>query len=42
MHFLKETKETLLNIDHNEKTLTKHIKTNSHRLQKKKIINNKT
>ncbi len=29
--FLKETKETLLNMDHNEKTSTKCTKTDSHR-----------
>ncbi len=38
MRFLKETKETLLNMDHDEKTLTKHTKTDSHRPRKKKII----
>ncbi len=37
MHFLKKIKETLLNMDHNEKTSTKCTKTNSHRSQKKKI-----
>ena len=34
---MKETKETLLNIDHDEKTLTKRTKTNSYRPRKKKI-----
>ncbi len=37
MCFLKEIKKTLLNMNHNKKTLTKHTKTNSHKPRKKKI-----
>ena len=38
MRFLKETKKTLLNMNHDEKTSTKRTKTDSHRPRKKKII----
>ena len=34
---MKETKETLLNMNHNKKILTKYTKTNSHKSRKKKI-----
>ncbi len=34
---MKETKKTLLNMDHDEKTSTKCTKTDSHRSRKKKI-----